>query len=57
MNTKSPVLPWINEILLRINFNNLPHGIIISGPDGIGKKILANDISAKLLINLSLIHI
>ncbi len=38
MNTKSPVLPWINEILLRINFNNLPHGIIISGPDGIGKK-------------------
>ena len=51
MNTKSLELPWIKEILLNINFNNLPHGIIISGPDGIGKKILANDISSKLLIN------
>ena len=48
---KSLDLPWINNILSSLSFNNLPHGIIISGPDGIGKKILANAISSKLLVN------
>ena len=48
---KSLDLPWINNILSSLSFNNLPHGIIISGPDGIGKKILANAISSRLLIN------
>ena len=48
---KSLDLPWINNILSSLSFSNLPHGIIISGPDGIGKKILANDISSRLLIN------
>ena len=44
-------LKWLNHIYNGINFNNLPHGIIISGPSGIGKKILANKISKDLLIN------
>ena len=44
-------LKWLNDIYNGINFNNLPHGIIISGPSGIGKKILANEISKDLLIN------
>ena len=44
-------LKWLNDIYNGINFNNLPHGIIISGPSGIGKKILANKISKDLLIN------
>ncbi|RZO28766.1 MAG: DNA polymerase III subunit delta' [SAR86 cluster bacterium] len=48
---KSLDLPWINNILSSLSFSNLPHGIIISGPDGIGKKILANAISSRLLIN------
>ena len=48
---KSLDLPWINNILSNLSFTNLPHGIIISGPDGIGKKILANAISSRLLIN------
>ncbi len=44
-------LKWLNRIYNGINFSNLPHGIIISGPSGIGKKILANKISKDLLIN------
>ena len=48
---KSLDLPWIINILSTLSFSNLPHGIIISGPDGIGKKILANAISSRLLIN------
>ena len=44
-------LKWLNNIYNGINFKNLPHGIIISGPSGIGKKILANKISKDLLIN------
>ena len=44
-------LKWLNDIYNGINFKNLPHGIIISGPSGIGKKILANKISKDLLIN------
>lgn len=44
-------LKWLNDIYDGINFKNLPHGIIISGPSGIGKKILANKISKDLLIN------
>ncbi len=44
-------LKWLNHIYNGINFTNLPHGIIISGPSGIGKKILANKISKDLLIN------
>ena len=48
---KSLDLPWIINILSSLSFSNLPHGIIISGPDGIGKKILANAISSRLLIN------
>ena len=48
---KSLDLPWINNILSTLCFSNLPHGIILSGPDGIGKKILANAISSRLLIN------
>tara|TARA_Y200000002_G_scaffold124570_1_gene102188 strand:- start:605 stop:1564 length:960 start_codon:yes stop_codon:yes gene_type:complete len=42
---------WLNDIYKGINFNMLPHGIIISGPLGIGKKILANKISQDLLEN------
>ena len=44
-------LKWLNDIYDGINFKNLPHGIIISGPSGIGKKILASKISKDLLIN------
>ena len=44
-------LKWLNDIYNGINFKYLPHGIIISGPSGIGKKILANKISKDLLIN------
>ena len=44
-------LKWLNHIYNGINFSNLPHGIIISGPSGIGKKILASKISKDLLIN------
>ncbi len=56
-------LKWLNDIFLKINIAKLPHGIIISGPPGLGKQLLANEISSKLLINknsnledISLIH-
>ena len=42
---------WLNDIYNGINFSKLPHGIIISGPEGIGKKLLATEISKNLLIN------
>ena len=44
-------LKWLNDIFLKIDIENLPHGIIISGSAGLGKKILAKEISSKLLIN------
>jgi len=42
---------WLKNIYSQINFNNLPHGIIINGPSGVGKKILAKQISKKILSN------
>ena len=42
---------WLNDIYKGINFKMLPHGIIISGPVGIGKQILAKKISKDLLEN------
>jgi len=44
---------WLNDIYNQINFNNLPHGIIINGPSGIGKKILAREISQKIISNFN----
>ena len=44
---------WLFKIYQKINFEKLPHGIIINGSNGIGKKLLANEIAAKLLINKS----
>ena len=29
---------WLNDIYNEINFNNLPHGIIINGPSVLEKK-------------------
>ena len=34
-------LHWLNKPNLNIKLKNLPHGIIISGPIGLGKEILA----------------
>ena len=44
---------WLNDIYNQINFNNFPHGIIINGPSGIGKKILAREISQKIIANFN----
>ena len=46
-------LHWIDDIYKSINFNNLSHGIIISGPEGIGKEILAKKISSRLINNMT----
>ena len=48
---KTSEFEWLNDIYNGINFSKLPHGIIISGPEGIGKKLLATEISKNLLIN------
>ena len=42
---------WLEKIYNKINFEKLPHGIIINGPDGIGKEILATHIAQELLLN------
>ena len=42
-------IPWLNKIYTKINYDIFPHGLIISGPKGIGKKILAKKISLDLL--------
>ena len=42
---------WLQNIYNQVNFINLPHGIIINGPSGIGKKILAKAISQKIIAN------
>ncbi len=44
---------WLNDIFNNINFENLPHGIIINGPNGIGKHILAEHICTHLILNNS----
>tara|TARA_B100001250_G_scaffold135625_1_gene116035 strand:- start:1918 stop:2883 length:966 start_codon:yes stop_codon:yes gene_type:complete len=51
MNISS--LYWVDKIYESINFDNLPHGIVINGPNGIGKELLAIKISSKLLVNKS----
>ena len=43
-------LSWLDKIYKNINFDNLPHGIIINGPEGVGKEILASHIAKKLLL-------
>ena len=42
---------WLNDVFDSINFENLPHGIIINGSTGIGKKILAREIANNILLN------
>ena len=42
---------WLVNSFNAINFNNLPHGIIINGPKGVGKKLLATKISEKIISN------
>ena len=44
---------WLNDIFKTINFDNLPHGIIINGPSGVGKHILANKICEYIILNKS----
>tara|TARA_B100001250_G_C19799174_1_gene790147 strand:+ start:591 stop:1559 length:969 start_codon:yes stop_codon:yes gene_type:complete len=44
-------LNWLEEIFTNLNLKHLPHGTIISGPEGLGKKILAKEIAIKLLLN------
>ena len=34
-------LNWLDKITESINFEKLPHGIIINGPIGIGKEFLS----------------
>ena len=46
-------LKWLDDIFSKINFNTIPHGIIISGPEGLGKQLLAQEISKKLLCNIN----
>ncbi len=43
-------LYWIDNIFDNINFNTLPHGIIINGPKGTGKEILSKKISSLLIL-------
>ena len=44
-------LTWLEDIFNNINLKNLPHGVIITGPEGLGKKLLAKEITTKLLLN------
>ena len=44
-------LDWVDNIYKSINLENLPHGIIINGPKGIGKEIFAKELASELLLN------
>ena len=44
-------LTWLEDIFNNLNLKNLPHGVIITGPEGLGKKLLAKEIATKLLLN------
>ena len=44
-------LDWLDNIYKSINLENLPHGIIINGPKGIGKEIFAKELASELLLN------
>ena len=41
---------WLKEIYKNIDFDKLPHGIIISGSKGLGKRLLASEIATKILL-------
>jgi len=43
--------PWLLKHFNNINLSNLPHALIINGPEGIGKSILAKEISKLILIS------
>jgi len=42
---------WLVDSFNSLNFKNLAHGIIINGPRGVGKKLLAKKISEKIISN------
>ncbi len=42
---------WLDALYQSINFKNLPHGIIINGPSGIGKSLLAKKISNEIIMD------
>ena len=44
-------LNWLDKIIESIDFEKLPHGMIINGPDGIGKEFLSREIASRLLLN------
>ena len=44
---------WLENIFNKINFENLPHGLVINGPKGMGKTLLSYKISSNLLLNKS----
>jgi replication-associated recombination protein RarA len=44
---------WLKESYDSINLKTLPHGIIINGPSGIGKSILAKKIASDILLSQS----
>ena len=44
-------LDWLDNTYKSINLENLPHGIIINGPKGIGKEIFAKELASELLLN------
>ena len=44
-------LNWLDKIIKSINFEKLPHGLIINGPNGIGKEFLSREIASRLLLN------
>jgi len=44
-------LDWLDSIYKSIKLENLPHGIIINGPKGIGKEVLAKELASQLLLN------
>ena len=44
-------LNWLDRIIESINFEKLPHGLIINGPNGIGKEFLSREIASRLLLN------
>ena len=49
MNQSNQIYPWLKKYLNLINQERLSHAYLISGRDGLGKKILAELMAKKIL--------
>jgi DNA polymerase III delta prime subunit len=47
----SAIYPWLDQKILNTSITSLPHALIINGPEGIGKRSFASDLTKNILLH------